>query len=147
MRRFTLLINFLKTPKGIAILHLFTHRFLTPFFSDRKWQYLNDDVVHPAATQEAGPALHQHQDPTDFRMSRIRAGMPFFRHYQHLPRAVPAVMAVNPPSISHIEAALDSSGTIKYLCRKGFVTLCIPVLAEMGVKCPLFHSAYLNKSR
>jgi hypothetical protein len=83
---------FLKTEKGMAFsLLLFAIAFNAVFL----WSevgvptfHLNDEVVHMAATRDASLALQGYRDPTDFWLSQIELGEPYFHYYQHLPQVV-----------------------------------------------------------
>jgi hypothetical protein len=92
MDRFTSLVNFLKTPKGIALFLVF---FVIVFNAVFLWSEvavstysLNDEVLHLTATQEASLALRQHLNPTDFWLTQIGLGFPLFHYYQHFPHIV-----------------------------------------------------------
>ena len=90
--RFTSVLQFLKTPGGIAFSLVF---FVIIFNAVFLWSEvavstfsLNDEVLHLTATQEASLALRQNLDPTDFWLTGIGLGFPLFHYYQHLPHVV-----------------------------------------------------------
>jgi len=71
----------------LAVAILFNAIFL---FSEVKFHtpFLNDEILHYTAIQEASSALKEGRNPTDFWLSEIGLGYPLFHYYQHLPHLV-----------------------------------------------------------
>lgn len=68
---------------------------------------LNDEVLHLIAANQAAGALAAGHDPTDPWLATIGMGYALFRHYQHLPYVVLAVVHLVMPSAVTMADLLD----------------------------------------
>jgi hypothetical protein len=87
--RVSTIIEFLKSPKGIAISLVLIAVIFNAIFL---WSEVgvstfdpNDNTLHLTATESTSNAIQQGLDPTDYWLTQIELGYPIFHFYQHFP--------------------------------------------------------------